>query len=63
MVSIIWKKMVTTGEINKTQMFAKTGNVACFYCIRLLYAILYCSLGSEAEPYFISMPGDYTDIM
>jgi len=40
MVSIIWRKMVTTGEINKTQMFAKTGYVACFYCTRLCHIIL-----------------------
>lgn len=45
MVSIIWRKMVTTGEINKIQMFAKTENTR-FYCIPLLY---YC-LGSETEP-------------
>lgn len=41
--------MVTTGEINKIQMFAKTENTR-FYCIPLLY---YC-LGSETEPYILS---------
>lgn len=43
--------MVTTEEINKTQMFAKTRYVACFYCIRTYYMPYYTTVLAVKSAY------------